>query len=1439
MSLRKLFLFSVATLALLTGASAQSIQVDGLQAEEVNASFGDREVTFTASYLNKSITYGKLLVPDELRGDLVDLRSNGRVRTVVDGVGIFQPPGQQDRRLSLAYKFRDDASVPELQGWQYGEFSGNRNSGLKPKNGEGTVLLDAEGRDRVFTSNFSDQEVRWNITVNSHYEHLIVNYDLIYNESGQPAEIVWETQDVYSGEEPDLIPFESDFVSRKYFQEYDEVRNFAELTPDYRYDDSVKNVTAIAVYPENSSIAEKYSEGQILDQNVDVNYSDYREQALENGMNPESLVNFSERSNELQISAFKVRLRENSTQRVGYALDTGEKGEEYYLYLNGSSGGGGGVPEEDWTASVSSRVQDLDIRNDGYVIGGGSGGEVYQISNSGSVSSSNYFGSICNGGTFGVDTDGSNDYAVGCTDADKIDGWSYTEPSNWYLFDIGVNSETGSVFIGSDNNELIKLDSSGDTLWENGDAISSDVNTVEADTEGSAYIGTDQGDILKKSSSSYSNWVYSGHTGEVMDVSINQDLGYLVSASSDDNTIRKLDWDGTEIWSISTSGAGSVDIGDNGYIYSAGGDDAVKMYYSNGTLKDSYSVDGSSTGYVAVSDKVDGKSYLTVSDEEFNDVYRFTITYNSAPSIDDAIFRDNRKSDSKKVELSLDDKSESDISGYSGFSSVSEFTNSSLIADVSLPFSSTVNVSDSAGAFSSNRVIDLSESDSGLREHTFSHTLSTQRANQTVEIFNDAASSINYNVTLQNYGAVIQGESWDGTIPASSSIRHTGVWENDWITGETESSFDKYEDTGFYHGEDEQVLVNQTRLVVDNSRSFQFSGVDLSSVCGRTTTGDVPSGQGVSVTTDCNRLTFTVDFIDESNSSLLEDGAFGHGLDTQGVSRRKNLTETGGYSWTGVNVSSPEMPGSCVNCGQREVDVAADSTSSVYYNSTGDWIESSVEVFEKGQYGVADLDQQSFYNQTSLEASNSQSFRFNSVDLSSKCSVTTSGDVPPGSSTVTTACTNSTFSGDWIQNEVNESSRFQEGSVVIGDGVSELYRAGQNVSVENTRSDVNLTVDFSGQLVEEQSCSVVDSVRTVRASTAAEFQFEKLCSPGEVVSHEPVQKTETATDFKYTYRGEFEVYSNLTEEEPITFAVEKSRLSNFEERLPTETEVYVNGRGSGLSVDQRYFNDTEYVTVEVPDDFGNSSLHEGSHSVKLVYYESKSPGGTSGGASTGSIVGGSSGVQETVENVTGEYNWTVSAAVASDTQKFTVARAPGDTFEKQILLENTGSSDVPLNISCTSQDNFCHYVDLGVDHVVLNTGSFSQKQVTVSGNIPANASAGSSYTFRILVEDPSSNGLGSDGAATVDFLVTVSDFWGGIISYAGKLTEMRELQPPFGVGSPIPYPFALLPVLSAVVVGGFSWGLRRLLEIEASTKVQILDFALVVFTFLVSVPLWP
>ncbi|MFU1780286.1 hypothetical protein ACM16X_02770 [Haloarcula japonica] len=723
-------------------------------------------------------------------------------------------------------------------------------------------------------------------------------------------------------------------------------------------------------------------------------------------------------------------------------------------------------------------------------------------------------------------------------------------------------------------------------------------------------------------------------------------------------------------------------------------------------------------------------------------------------------------------------------------------------------------------------------------DQTYGHSLGSQGIAQDKNLTETAGYSFS--------GVNVSAPSISGTcsncgerkvdVSASSTVTEVYNATGDWITGETESTYDRYEDAGFDHGEDTQVLVNQTQLVVDNNRSFQFSAVDISAMCSQTGSTDISSGSGVVATSECNRPTFTVDFVDQSESSLFEDETVAHDLGSQGVGRVKNLSEKGGYDWSQVNVSAPSMPGTCENCNVRKVDVDGNSTRRVYYNSTGDWLNSSIEVFEKKQFGVADLDQQSFYNQTKLEVSNSRNFSFSSVDISSKCSVTVSADVPEGDSTATTSCTNLTFSGDWIQNEANTSTVFDSGDVVIGEGVEVDYSAVQNVSAENARNDVNLSVDFAGNLPEQKGCSVVDPVRTVQAgSSASEFVFEKLCDPGQLADRQPVEKTETATEYIYKYRAEFEVYTNLTDEEPIDFAVKRSRLSNWEERKPEETEVYVDGRDNGLTVEQRIFNGTDYVVGEIPDDFGNSSVHEGNHSFKLVYYESKSTGGGTGG---GTVSSSPSQETETVENVTGKYNWTVSAAVTGGSDSFQLTREPGSEFTKYIVLENTGSEEVPLNISCVSQSGFCSYVDLEADRVVLNSGSFSEKQLEVSGRIPRNASSGDRYTFRILVEDPSGEGLGSEGSATVDFLVTVSDLWGSVISNLKKLTEWVQIQPPFGFGNPISIPFVLIPIGVGTVVWMVSGIPYWFSEDGPSAMIQIIRFLVAVSLFVASVPLF-
>ena len=66
MSLRKLFLFLVATLALLTGVSAQDIFVDALEDQPRNRSYEENEINFQTEYMNQTVPWKNATYPDEL-----------------------------------------------------------------------------------------------------------------------------------------------------------------------------------------------------------------------------------------------------------------------------------------------------------------------------------------------------------------------------------------------------------------------------------------------------------------------------------------------------------------------------------------------------------------------------------------------------------------------------------------------------------------------------------------------------------------------------------------------------------------------------------------------------------------------------------------------------------------------------------------------------------------------------------------------------------------------------------------------------------------------------------------------------------------------------------------------------------------------------------------------------------------------------------------------------------------------------------------------------------------------------------------------------------------------------------------------------------------------------------------------------------------------------
>lgn len=400
---------------------------------------------------------------------------------------------------------------------------------------------------------------------------------------------------------------------------------------------------------------------------------------------------------------------------------------------------------------------------------------------------------------------------------------------------------------------------------------------------------------------------------------------------------------------------------------------------------------------------------------------------NQPPVIEnqEILWNDVGSSDLRKVNYSISDPDGLDIASHSSIPSGSEetFTNSTYtLTGVNHQFDYLAEITDFAGVSDSVET-NFTLSDLGYREDDYSHSLGTQRVNLSANIENLGAPA-NYSLSLSNpdsYSSIIQGTSWAGNLTTGETVSRTGVWEGDWITGVYQRSFSKYQSASFDHDEDTQVLVNRTELVADNEQSVEFTDVNVSSVCSQTGSTNVLPGNSVSVTTDCNRPTFEVDFIDTLVGSQKQDLSKAADLQTQYLEKVKNVSETGGYSWSSVTIFAPSIDGSCSDCSNREKDINAGEQISETYHSSSDWItgetENDVRTIGENSSGSHDLGTQYILNETELIVENTQAFSFTDVVLTGRCENTASGDIAPGTVQVTDNCSTVERSGDWITGE--------------------------------------------------------------------------------------------------------------------------------------------------------------------------------------------------------------------------------------------------------------------------------------------------------------------------------------------------------------------------------------------------------------------------------------
>lgn len=505
------------------------------------------------------------------------------------------------------------------------------------------------------------------------------------------------------------------------------------------------------------------------------------------------------------------------------------------------------------------------------------------------------------------------------------------------------------------------------------------------------------------------------------------------------------------------------------------------------------------------------------------------------------------------------------------------------------------------------------------------------------------------------------------------------------------------------------------------------------------------------------------------------------------------------------NFSFTELDISSICSTTETVDIpSGESTPTQSCNNqsySGDWI-SDVEKYaiEDGQNtsAISTIDTQYLANQTGLKANNTLGFDLPVIDISSECEDTSTATISPGYGTVTESCSVDSEQGDWIKNEEVYNTRYDSETVIYGGGIDETYTAVQNIYAENSRVDLDLDINFSEQIEDVTGCSIGgSSVRTIPAVTGKNSSIYKSCDPGREIEYVPVQKTAVDDKTRYNLTTRVQVYSNLTEEQEQWIGIPTDRLDNWADRNAGETEAFVNGRDTDVSVDQGVVNGTEYVFVIVGDEYGNSSLHEGNHTASLLYYEG---GGDSSNTGSGS---GSTSPGSVIDEVEGEdYSWTLSNPQSGENAGSGILAIPGREFVRTLVVENQGDQPVDLDIQCLSDSDSCRWVSTSVDRIELGAGEGTTQTFQVRGKVPQSATPEETYRFSIRVGDPSydESTPSTSGAADADYVVNINPVLGGIITGIDKIFSMREIPPPVDGADPIPYPFFLIPLLSGASV---------------------------------------
>lgn len=251
---------------------------------------------------------------------------------------------------------------------------------------------------------------------------------------------------------------------------------------------------------------------------------------------------------------------------------------------------------------------------------------------------------------YSIATDGYYIYTTGDNMVRKIHRndyqmWSYEYRDVSPVVSIAVDNRNGNVYVGTDYDEVVGLNSDGNELWTYS-GFYGNVEDIAVDQDGYVYAGA--GEYIKKLDSKGNLiWIYNDSDWDLRSMAVNQDgyvyfgdvsyylskLGYTGSLSVRDfyagdyvediaidkkgyvyivteETVQKIDSKCTGIWSISNQEPSVPYIAvDDEFIYiSSGGDKMKKLNNSDGSEVWSYQCGERIHGGIAADNN--GRVYL-------------------------------------------------------------------------------------------------------------------------------------------------------------------------------------------------------------------------------------------------------------------------------------------------------------------------------------------------------------------------------------------------------------------------------------------------------------------------------------------------------------------------------------------------------------------------------------------------------------------------------------------------------------------------------------------------------------------------------------------------------------------------------------------------------------------------------------------------------------